>query len=649
MPLRTALLSAAALCLLTLCLLAGPAGFGLPSGALLELRLGRLLTGFTVGAALACSGCALQAVLRNPLAEPYVLGVSSGGSLGAALAIATGLSAVTPLALPACAFLAAGLTLLLVCLLGGRAGGYAPNTLILVGVVAGTMLSSLVMLVHALDVTHRGHSITWWMMGNLQTTSRALLAAVALLVALAAGVLLAQAKELNALLLGAEAARHLGVRTRLALPLTLGAATLATAAAVSVSGIIGFVGLIVPHALRRLTGADHRTLLPGAALCGGTFLVLCDTLARLLLAPREIPVGVVTALSGGPFFLYLLGLRASPPAHARAAKKADGIRSTGGESGEKQKPGDERHTTPAAASPPPPLSHLRRCESDGDSNSQRDALDDVTFSHFQKCDNGEPGQDAILLLEHVSAAYGPHGVLDDVSLRVARGERVALVGPNGAGKSSLLRVVTGQLPARGAVGVAGIDPAGPGARALAKRLAVVPQEIPRDLPFTARGFVLLGRTPWLPRFGGPAASDLDAVREAMELTETWHLRGRPLPEMSGGERQRLTLAMALAARPEILLLDEPTSHLDLRHRAELMELLLRLNRERQLTLLMVIHDLTLASQFFPRVVLLGEGRKLADGPPAEVLRPDLLEAAYGCPVSVIPLPGSAAVCVLPRL
>ena len=255
----------------------------------------------------------------------------------------------------------------------------------------------------------------------------------------------------------------------------------------------------------------------------------------------------------------------------------------------------------------------------------------------------------MIQLEHITSRYGTRTVLDDVSLGIARGEQVALVGANGAGKSSLLRVITGQLPAQGTVRVAGTDIARLCPRARARLLAVVPQEIARDIPFTAHDFVLLGRTSSLPRFGGPAAEDLDAVHEAMALTETWHLRQRPLPEMSGGERQQLALAMALASRPEIILLDEPTSHLDLRHRAELMRLLTRLNRERQTTLLMVVHDLTLASQFFPRIILLGEGRKLADGTPSEVLRPDVLEAAYACPVSVIPLPGLAATCVLPRL
>ncbi len=245
-------------------------------------------------------------MLRNALAEPYVLGVSSGGSLGAALAIATGLSLWTPLALPVSAFVVGGLTLLLVCLVAGRAGHYAPNTLILVGVVVGSMLSSLLMLVLALASTRAVHSITWWMLGNLQATSWPLVLTVAALVAISAALLFSQNHALNALLLGRSAARHVGVDTRIALPLVLGAAALATSAAVSLSGVIGFVGLIVPHALRRLTGANHRRLLPAAALCGGTFLVVCDTLAHLLFAPREIPVGVITALTGGPFFLSLL-------------------------------------------------------------------------------------------------------------------------------------------------------------------------------------------------------------------------------------------------------------------------------------------------------------------------------------------------------
>jgi len=304
--------------LLALCLLAGSSGFGIPDlgtatgRALMELRLSRLATGFVVGAALSCSGCALQAVLRNALAEPYVLGVSSGGSLGAAVVIASGLSAVTPLALPGGAFLGAAATLLLVCAIAQRSSGYTPNTLILTGVVAGSMLSSLLMLLLSFARSRAVHGITWWLLGNLQATSWALLSVAALLVALALGILFFEARALNALVLGNETAHNLGVRTRYAVPAVLAAATLSAAAAVAVSGIIGFVGLIVPHALRRLAGANHRLLLPCCALFGGAFLVACDTLARTLFAPHEIPVGVITSLSGGPFFFYLLTRKGKP-------------------------------------------------------------------------------------------------------------------------------------------------------------------------------------------------------------------------------------------------------------------------------------------------------------------------------------------------
>ena len=255
----------------------------------------------------------------------------------------------------------------------------------------------------------------------------------------------------------------------------------------------------------------------------------------------------------------------------------------------------------------------------------------------------------MITLEHITARYHTETVLNDLSLHVASGEMAAIVWPNGAGKSSLLRVITGLLPASGTVRVAGADIRRLAPRARARLLSVVPQDIAKDTPFTAYDFVLLGRTASLPRLAGPATEDRDAVRAAMDLTDTWHLRQRPLPEMSGGERQRLALAMALAPRPKIILLDEPTSHLDLRHRAEMMRLLTALNREQRTTILTVVHDLTLASQFYTLIVLLSVGRVIEDVPVEYVMRPDVLEEAYACPVSVIPLPGTPSVCVLPRL
>ncbi len=299
---------------LAVCLLLGPTGFGLPDTTtpvgqvLLELRLFRMAAGFFVGAGLACSGVVLQALLRNPLADPYVLGVSGGGALGAALVIFFGWSAVHVLALPAGAFVMALVTLLLVYRLASRGSVVSVYGLILSGVVVSFMLSSFQMLL-VFFAGDRLPSMIFWMFGNLQVTDAALLWTCAGCMTAAFLVIWLLSRELNALTLGRDMAHHLGVRTDVAVGLSLGAATLAAASAVAMCGLIGFVGLIVPHAVRQVVGADHRRLVPAAAVAGGVFLAVCDTFARLVVAPVELPVGVITALTGGPFFLLLLRRR----------------------------------------------------------------------------------------------------------------------------------------------------------------------------------------------------------------------------------------------------------------------------------------------------------------------------------------------------
>ena len=273
---------------------------------ILKLRALRVATAFTVGAGLATSGVIMQAVMRNPLAEPYILGVSSGGGLGAALLIATGFSLHLPFAIPLAAFVAALLTLGLVYLLASSKG--PPNTydLLLCGIAVSALCSSLLMLLVSISHTQHLQGILWWMLGNMQNTDlRVLLpAASAIVLSLAAAILLS--RDLNALTLGREMAHHLGVNTRQSITLALVTATLAAAAAVGLSGLIGFVGLVAPHAVRKLIGPDHRLLLPASALAGGTFLVFCDLLSRTALLNREIPVGVITALIGAPCFLLIL-------------------------------------------------------------------------------------------------------------------------------------------------------------------------------------------------------------------------------------------------------------------------------------------------------------------------------------------------------
>lgn len=246
----------------------------------------------------------------------------------------------------------------------------------------------------------------------------------------------------------------------------------------------------------------------------------------------------------------------------------------------------------------------------------------------------------ISALERVSAGYRDREVLHDVTFRVSPGERIALAGPNGAGKSTLLRVLSGALaPSAGRVTL-------PSPRE--RRLRTVPQETPGDIPFTVRAFVTLGRTPWLPRFGGPSREDRAAVDEALDEAGLAALGDRPMTELSGGERRLASLAMALAARPEVLLLDEPAANLDLAHHARLASILLRLNERKGVAIVATVHDLTFASRYFPRVVFLRDGRIVSDGPPAASFRRETLSRVYGCPVAIHPLSSTPAYCVIPE-
>lgn len=237
--------------------------------------------------------------------------------------------------------------------------------------------------------------------------------------------------------------------------------------------------------------------------------------------------------------------------------------------------------------------------------------------------------------------------LRDVTLEVAAGTHAAIVGPNGAGKSTLLRVLLGILcPERGSVRFGGRELGGWGRRELARRVGVVSQEAPPDLPLTVREFVEMGRYPWLRPWEGPGARDRRTVREALERTELAALAERPISALSGGELQRTRLARALAQEPGTLLLDEPTAHLDLGHGVRIFELVRSLVLEEGMTAVTVTHDLGLAGRFADRVALLSAGRIEAEGPPRAVLRADTVERAFGWPVQVVDL-GPLGIQVIP--
>ena len=273
---------------------------------ILTVRLWRVALGALVGASLSVAGCVLQAVLRNPLAEPYVLGLSSGAGLGTAFCIIAGGLALSPFALPAAGFIGALLSLLVVYRLARVGQGTAPHTLILSGVIWGSVCGSMLMFIVSQSSAEGLHAIMWWFLGDLQVFDVRLVEGAALLCLLAFVGLLSISRYLNVLMLGEEMAGHVGLEPERTKGLALGLSAVLTAASVSASGLISFVGLTIPHATRALVGPDHRRLLPAAACTGAAFLVLADGFGRTLLYPTEIPVGVITALIGGPFFLVIL-------------------------------------------------------------------------------------------------------------------------------------------------------------------------------------------------------------------------------------------------------------------------------------------------------------------------------------------------------
>ena len=273
-----------------------------------QVRVPRILLAFMVGGSLAAVGASLQALLRNPLADPFVIGISSGAALGASVAIlfGVGLSILTLLVLPFCAFLGALLSILVVYRIAVSYGSFSIHALLLGGVVLNAIFSALVLFLTTLADPYKASGVYAWLMGSLTGPDFQTVLVLAGYLLLGIFVLVSQASALNLLTLGEEAARSLGVEVERVKRVVFTASALLTGAVVAFSGLIGFVGLIVPHAVRLMFGADHRLLLLASGILGGMFLMVADTVARTLLSPAEIPVGVVTALVGGPIFLYLL-------------------------------------------------------------------------------------------------------------------------------------------------------------------------------------------------------------------------------------------------------------------------------------------------------------------------------------------------------
>ena len=274
----------------------------------LQIRLPRIILGVMVGAALGVAGTTMQGLFKNPMADPYIVGISSGAALGAISTIIFGLSIFGMYTIPLMAFIGAAAAIFLVYNIASARGKLPVSTLLLAGIAVTLFLSAIISLM-MYTAGEDLHGIVFWLMGGLWGRNWNHVMMAFPFIFLGTTIIYVFARDLNVMLLGEEPAQHLGIEVETLKKIMILSTSLITAAAVSVSGIIGFVGLIIPHVMRILVGPDHRILLPSSALVGGIFLVWADTLARTIIAPIELPVGIITALSGAPFFIYLLRTR----------------------------------------------------------------------------------------------------------------------------------------------------------------------------------------------------------------------------------------------------------------------------------------------------------------------------------------------------
>ena len=278
------------------------------SSPIAELRLIRIAGALVIGGCLALSGLIFQAVLKNVLAEPFTLGISGGAGIGAALAIILGLKMISVYAIPFAALAGALIVLGAVLFISCR-GNFGSESLLLSGVIAGTVCSSILMYLLSAAESDELANVTWWMLGDLQSVDLDLLIFQAIYAAAALLVLQFFGKEINAVSLGDEQAFYLGVNVRKMNMLLILCAALLSAGTVALAGIISFCGLIIPHIVRRLHGSDHRKIILPTFLYGGIFLMFCDIVSRIIFTERELPIGVLTALIGGPVFLIILNRR----------------------------------------------------------------------------------------------------------------------------------------------------------------------------------------------------------------------------------------------------------------------------------------------------------------------------------------------------
>ena len=315
MKLKILIMAAAAGIIFTVALFIGPKPInpfginGMDKEILVSIRLPRVLVSILMGMALGASGAVLQGILRNPLADPYILGISSGAALTAVIGIISGFTFWGILTIPLLAFSGALITGIFVGAMGWKRGGFWPERLLLAGVGLGFLFSAVLMLIMSISSDEGLRRATLWIFGDLSMADWAIIPYGLIFIAGGLAISLSRAKALNALILGDELSYSLGFSPRRERLILFVAVGLMTSASVSLGGMIGFIGLLVPHIGRFITGSDSKTLIPVSALGGGMLMCMADLIGKSVLSPVELPAGIITAVIGAPYFLYLLRRR----------------------------------------------------------------------------------------------------------------------------------------------------------------------------------------------------------------------------------------------------------------------------------------------------------------------------------------------------
>ncbi|PJA56821.1 MAG: hypothetical protein CO164_11045 [Rhodocyclales bacterium CG_4_9_14_3_um_filter_68_10] len=587
------------------------AGDGVAAQVVRSLRAPRALAAFACGGLLALSGALMQVLLRNPLADPYVLGISGGASVGALGAMLAGL----PLFLVnGGAFAGALAATALVFGLARGDGSWTQTRLLLTGVIVAAGCGALVALILSVAPENRLRGMLFWLMGDLAHAGSPWPALVMLIVGIAAAMPVS--RDLNLMARGEPGARALGVPVAGIRSGIYVLASAAAAVAVTTAGAVGFVGLIVPHLVRLALGNDQRVLLPAAVLAGGALLTIADTLARTVLAPQQLPVGVLTALIGVPVFLHFM-------------KTNNGVR-------------HDKFSTNAGAGHGPSLSPNIKGEMGSDTINARQTPAMYTALPCPKTSMAGPNLSCLtpfpicLAVRDLEVRIGTVRVTAGLGFDLRSGERLAILGRNGTGKTTLLATLAGlRAPQAGSIALCGEAYAALGAQRAAVLRGVLPQ-VQRDaFPSSVLEVALTGRHPHLGRWAWEGPEDERIAREALAAVELDGIAAREVQTLSGGERQRLAIAAVLAQQPRLYLLDEPLAHLDLDHQIAVLELLSARARDTGVAVVMVLHDINLALRYADRAALLfGEGRTL-EGPIDAVLTAESLSRLYGHPLRAL--------------